>query len=366
MRRTTPPYRADHVGSLLRPAPLKEARAKRAKGEITAEALTAVENREIELAIRKQEEIGLESITDGEFRRSWWNLDFLAGLDGTEWAELAQGIQFKGVTTRPQAVRVCGKIGFTHHPMIEHFKFLQASTKATPKMTIPAPSALYTRSGREMVSEAVYPSLDEFFADLASAYANVVRAFADVGCRYLQLDEVYIALWCDPEHREMLKSRGDDPEKLLAADAELINAAIADVPDNMTIAMHLCRGNNQSKFLGSGGYDPVVDLLFNKIDVDAYFLEYDTDRAGGFEPLRFLPKNKIVALGMVTTKHGMLEARDEIKRRIEMAAKFIDFNQLCLSPQCGFASTEEGNLLSEEEQWTKLRMVVELAEEIWK
>jgi 5-methyltetrahydropteroyltriglutamate--homocysteine methyltransferase len=217
-----------------------------------------------------------------------------------------------------------------------------------------------------MVSEAVYPSLDEFFADLASAYGKVVRAFADAGCRYLQLDEVYIALWCDPEHREMLKNRGDDPEKLLAADADLINTAIADAPDGMTIAMHLCRGNNQSKFLGSGGYDAVADLLFNKIDVDAYFLEYDTGRAGGFEPLRYVPKNKIVVLGLVTTKYGKLEAHDEIKRRIEMATKFVDFDQLCLSPQCGFASTEEGNLLSEEEQWGKLRMVVELAEEIWK
>src|SRR5262249_40606704 len=355
----------DHVGSLLRPAPLKEARAKRAKGEITAEALTAVENREIELAIRKQEEIGLESITDGEFRRSWWNLDFLAGLDGTEWAELARGIQFKGVTTRPQAVRVCGKIGFTHHPMIEHFKFLQASTKATPKMTIPAPSALYTRSGREMVSEAVYPSLDEFFADLASAYQKVVHAFADAGCRYLQLDEVYIALWCDPEHRAMLKQRGDAPDKLLAADAALMNEAIAAAPDDMTITMHLCRGNNQSRFLGSGGYEPVADVLFNTIDVDGYFMEYDSDRAGGFEPLRLVPKNKKVVLGVVTTKSGRLEPRDEIKRRIEQAAKFIDIGQLCLSPQCGFASTEEGNLLSEEEQWAKLRMIVELADEIW-
>ena len=366
MTEKLPPFRADHVGSLLRPARLKEARAKRAKGEITADELKKVEDDEIRRAIAKQEEAGLKSITDGEFRRSWWNLDFLAGFDGAEWTKLAEGIQFKGITTRRDAVRVSGKLGLTKHPMIEHFRFLKANTRQTPKMTIPAPSALYTRSGRDMVSEAVYPSLDEFFSDLGKAYRKVVQAFADAGCRYLQLDEVYIALWCDPEHRAMLKARGDDPEKLLAADAALMNEAIAAAPNDMTITMHLCRGNNQSKFLGSGGYEPVADVLFNTINVDAYFMEYDSERAGGFEPLRLVPKNKKVVLGVVTTKSGRLEPRDEIKRRIEAATKFIDINQLCLSPQCGFASTEEGNLLSEEEQWAKLRMVVELADEIWR
>jgi len=366
MQRTSPPFRADHVGSLLRPAALKEARAKRAKNELSLEGLKAVEDREIERAIRKQEEIGLKSITDGEFRRSWWNLDFLAGFDGAEWTKLSQGIQFKGLTTRRQAVKVSGKLGFTNHPMIEHFKFLKAHTKQTPKMTIPAPSALYSRSGREMVGEDVYRSLDEFFDDLGIAYSKAVSAFAAAGCRYLQLDEVYIALWCDPEHRKMLKDRGDDPDRLLAADADLINAAIAGAPEDMTISMHLCRGNNQSKFLGAGGYEPVADVLFNKINVDAYFMEYDTERAGGFEPLRLVPKDKIVVLGAMTTKTGRLEPRDEIKRRIDMATKFIDLDQLCLSPQCGFASTEEGNLLSESEQWDKLSLVVELADEIWK
>jgi 5-methyltetrahydropteroyltriglutamate--homocysteine methyltransferase len=365
MQRTSPPFRADHVGSLLRPARLKEARAKRGKGEIPSDELTAVADDEIKRAVRRQEEIGLNSITDGEFRRSWWNLDFLSGFDGTEWTELPQGIQFKGITTRRDAVRVCGKLGLTKHPMIDHFLFLKSQTKLTPKMTIPAPSALYSRSGREMVSEAVYPSLDEFFSDLGRAYRNVVQAFADAGCTYLQLDEVYIALWCDPEHRAMLAKRGDDPKRLLAADAALINEAIAAAPDNMTITMHLCRGNNQSRYLGSGGYEPVAEVLFNAIDVDAYFMEYDSDRAGGFESLRLVPKNKIVVLGLVTTKFGRLESRDDIKRRIESATKYIDIDQLCLSPQCGFASTEEGNLLSEEEQWAKLRMIVELADEIW-
>jgi 5-methyltetrahydropteroyltriglutamate--homocysteine methyltransferase len=365
MERTKPPYRSDHVGSLLRPRALKEARAKRASGELTAEALAAAEDREIEKAIRKQEEIGLRSVTDGEFRRSWWNLDFLAGFDGTEWVRLSEGIKFKGVTTRAEGVRVSGKLGFSHHPMIDHFKFLQSKTKQTPKMTIPSPSALYTRSGRGLVSEAVYPSLEPFFEDLGTTYRKAVKAFADAGCRYLQLDEVYIALWCDPQHRRMLKERGDDPELLLKADADLINTAIADMPSDMTITMHLCRGNNQSSFLGSGGYDPVADVLFNRINVHGYFMEYDTERAGSFDPLRFVPRNKTVVLGLVTSKTGQLESRDEIMRRIDAATKFIDIDQLCLSPQCGFASTEEGNLLTEDQQWAKLEMVVKVADEIW-
>jgi 5-methyltetrahydropteroyltriglutamate--homocysteine methyltransferase len=365
MQRINPPYRADHVGSLLRPAALKEARIKHARGEITADALEAIEDREIEKAIHRQQEVGLQSITDGEFRRSWWNLDFLAGFDGTEWVQLSKGIQFKGVTTRAEGVRVSSKLGFTSHPMIEHFKYLKAHTERMPKMTIPAPSALYTRSGREMVSPSVYPSLDSFFDDLGKVYREAVRAFADAGCRYLQLDEVYIALWCDPEHRKMLEERGDDPEKLLQTDADLINLAIAEAPSDMTITMHLCRGNNQSAYLGTGGYEPVADVLFNNINVHGYFMEYDTERAGGFEPLRLVPKNKTVVLGLVTTKSGRLEGRDEIEGRIDAASKFIDVDQLCLSPQCGFASTEEGNLLSEEEQWAKLRMVVEVAEEVW-
>jgi 5-methyltetrahydropteroyltriglutamate--homocysteine methyltransferase len=366
MERIKPPYRADHVGSLLRPKPLKEARARRASGDITVEALKAVEDREIEKAIRKQEDIGLRAITDGEFRRSWWNLDFLAGFDGTEWVRLKEGIKFKGITTRAEAVRVSGRLGFTRHPMVEHFRFVSSKTRRTPKVTIPSPSALYTRSGRSMVDDKVYPSLEPFFEDLGAAYRKAVKAFGDAGCRYLQLDEVYIALWCDPEHRKMLQERGDDPELLLKADADLINTAIAEAPADMTITMHLCRGNNQSSFLGSGGYEPVADVLFNNINVHGYFMEYDSERAGGFEPLRLVPKDKVVVLGLVTTKTGKLESRDEIMRRVDAAAKFIDVNQLCLSPQCGFASTEEGNLLTEEEQWAKLEMVVKLAEEIWR
>ena len=365
MRQAKPPFRADHVGSLLRPAPVKAARAQHASGAITAAGLKAVEDREIERIIARQEDVGLQSVTDGELRRSWWHLDFLAGLDGAELIDLEQGIQFKGVATRAQGVRVTGKLGFTGHPMIEHFRFLAAHTKRTPKMTIPAPSAMYARGGRALVSLEAYPSLDDFFADLGEAYRKAVRAFADAGCHYLQFDEVYIAMWCDPEHRKMLAARGDDPDYLLKAYGELVNTAMADIPADMTVTMHLCRGNFRSTFLGSGGYEPVADALFNTIDVHGYFMEYDSERAGGFEPLRFLPKDKMVVLGLVTSKSGALESKDTIRRRIDEAARFVNIDQLCLSPQCGFASTEEGNILAEDEQWAKLRMVVEVAEEVW-
>jgi len=365
MQRTKPPFRADHVGSLLRSAALKEARGKRQKGEIPAAELKAVEDREIEGLIKKQEAVGLQSITDGEFRRSWWHLDFLWGLAGFERYVMDQGIAFAGVQTRAEGARVIGKVGFSGHPMIEHFKFVKERTTRTPKITIPAPSAAYGRIGRQAVSEAVYPKLDEFFADLGQAYRKAVRAFADAGCRYLQLDEVYIAMLCDAKYRQTAKERGDDPDKIGMLYGELINTAMSDIPSDMTITMHLCRGNYKSTFLGSGGYDAVQEILFNHINVHGYFMEYDTERAGGFEPLRFVPKGKTVVLGLVTTKTGELESRDELKRRIEEAAKYVDIDQLALSPQCGFASTEEGNLLAEEEQWAKLRMIVELAEEVW-
>jgi methionine synthase II (cobalamin-independent) len=365
MLRTKPPFRADHVGSLLRSAALKDARARHQKGEITVAELKAVEDREIEALIKKQEEVGLQSITDGEFRRSWWHLDFLWGLTGFERYVMDQGIAFSGVQTRAEGARVVGKAGFSGHPMIEHFRFVKAHTTRTPKITIPAPSAAYGRTGRQAVSEAAYRNLDEFFADLGQAYRKAVRAFADAGCRYLQLDEVYIAMLCDAKYRQTTKERGDDPDKIGMLYGELINTAMSDIPSDMTITMHLCRGNYKSTFLGSGGYDAVQEILFNQINVHGYFMEYDTARAGGFEPLRFVPKGKTVVLGLVTTKTGELESRDELKRRIEEAAKYVAIDQLALSPQCGFASTEEGNLLAEEEQWAKLRMIVELAEEVW-
>jgi len=365
VQRTTPPFRADHVGSLLRPAALKAARERYAKGEIDAAALKAVEDREIEGIISKQEATGLRSVTDGEFRRSWWHLDFLWGLEGVERHVMDTGIAFAAVTTRNEGVRVTGKLGFSGHPMIEHFKFLKARTKQTPKLTIPAPSAIYGRPYPTPIDKTIYPTLDKFFADLGQAYRKTVRAFADAGCRYLQLDEVFIAMLCDPKYRAQMKDRGDDPDYLGPLYGELINTAIADIPPDMTVTMHLCRGNYKSTFMGSGGYEAMQDVLFDRIKVHGYFMEYDSARAGGFEPLRHLPKGRLAVLGLVTTKTGALEGKDAIKRRIEEAAKFADLDQLCLSPQCGFASTEEGNTLAEEEQWAKLRMIVEVAREVW-
>jgi 5-methyltetrahydropteroyltriglutamate--homocysteine methyltransferase len=364
-QRTKPPFRADHVGSLLRPAELKKAREQRAKGEIDAAALTAVEDRAIADVIKKQEAAGLQSVTDGEFRRSWWHLDFLWGLDGVERHVMDSGIAFAAVTTRNEGVKVTGKIGFTGHPMIEHFKFLKSHTTRTPKMTIPAPSALYGRPMPTPIDKSIYPNLDSFFADLGEAYKKAVRAFADAGCRYLQLDEVFIAMLCDPKYCQQMKDRGDDPEALGRIYGDLINTAISDIPSDMTVTMHLCRGNYKSTFMGSGGYDAMQEVLFDRIKVHGYFMEYDSERAGGFEPLKRLQKGRSAVLGLVTTKTGTLESKDAIKRRIEEAAKFTDLDQLCLSPQCGFASTEEGNTLAEEQEWAKLRMIGEVAREVW-
>jgi 5-methyltetrahydropteroyltriglutamate--homocysteine methyltransferase len=366
MNRTKPPFRADEVGSLLRPAPLKEARAKRERGEITADQLRAVEDHEIERVVRKQEDIGLQAATDGEFRRSWWHFDFLKGLDGVESSTTGQGIQFQGVQTRAEGVRVTGKVGFSGHPMLEHFRFLKRHTWVVPKLTIPSPSVLHFRGGRAGISREVYPDLDAFFDDLARAYQKAVRAFAEAGCRYLQLDDTVWGYLCSAEQREQAWQRGDDPTGLPAIYARMINTAIAGRPDDMVITTHVCRGNFRSTWISEGGYEPVAETLLGAVNVDGYFLEYDTERAGGFEPLRFLPKGgKQIVLGLVTSKSGALEQKDAIKRRIDEATKFVDLGQLCLSPQCGFASTEEGNVLTEDEQWAKLRLIVEVAHEVW-
>jgi 5-methyltetrahydropteroyltriglutamate--homocysteine methyltransferase len=365
VKRTKPPFRADHVGSLLRPAALKKAREQRTKGDIGATELKTVEDREIERVIKKQEEVGLQSITDGEFRRSWWHLDFLWGLDGIDKHVMDTGIAFAGVNTRNEGLKVAGKIGFSGHPMIEHFKFVAAHTKRTPKITIPSPSAAYGRPLPTPIDRQVYPQLDAFFDDLGQAYKKAVRAFADAGCRYLQLDEVFIAMLCDEGYRQKMKDRGDDPERLGTLYGDLINTAMSDIPRDMTVTMHMCRGNYKSTYMGSGGYEAVEEVLFNNIKVHGFFMEYDSARAGGFEPLKMVPKDRQVVLGLVTTKTGRLEAKDEVKRRIEEAAKYISLDQLCLSPQCGFASTEEGNTLAEDDQWAKLALIVEVAEEVW-
>jgi 5-methyltetrahydropteroyltriglutamate--homocysteine methyltransferase len=366
MTRSLPPFRADHVGSLLRPRALKEARARHELGEIAADELRALEDRAIQDVIAKQAGVGLQSATDGEFRRAMWHFDFLERLDGVESFQSAHGIAFKGgIETKAKGLRVTGKIGFSTHPMVGHFEFLRDHTRATAKMTIPSPSVLHFRGGRRAVSESVYPDMEEFYRDLGLAYRSAVRAFADAGCRYLQLDEVNLAYLCDPEQRAMLRERGDDPDRLPAVYASLINTAIGGRPDDMVITMHLCRGNFRSSWIAQGGYEPVAEILFEQIGADGYFMEFDSERAGGFEPLRFVPKGKMVVLGLVTSKAGALESSDELKRRIDDAARHVDLDQLCLSPQCGFASTEEGNVLTEDEQWAKLARIVEVAREVW-
>jgi 5-methyltetrahydropteroyltriglutamate--homocysteine methyltransferase len=367
MQRTKPPFRADHVGSLLRSPSLRSARERRERNEIASEQLRQEEDAAIEALIARQAEIGLRSATDGEFRRAMWHFDFLERLEGCEGYTAEHGIAFKGIATKARGVRVVGKLGFgSDHPMLEHFRFLKDHVRAAvPKMTIPSPSVLHFRGGRKAISETVYPEMGEFYRDLGQPYNGAVRAFAEAGCRYLQLDETNLAYLCDPEQRQIIKDRGDDPDSLPAIYADLINAAVAGRPADMAITMHLCRGNFRSSWIAQGGYEPVAEILFNRIDVDGYFMEFDTERAGGFEPLRFVPTNKTVVLGLVTSKTGQLESKDELKRRIDQAAKYIDLNQLCLSPQCGFASTEEGNLLTEQEQWDKLSRIVEVANEVW-
>jgi 5-methyltetrahydropteroyltriglutamate--homocysteine methyltransferase len=360
-----PPFRADHVGSLLRPRALREARRRHAAGQVDAGALAQIEDAEIVRLIARQESAGLLGVTDGELRRSWWHLDFLWGFDGIEPHTTDAGVAFAGVSTRREGLRITGPIRCREHPIVGHFRFLQAHTIRTPKLTIPAPSAVYGRPEKPPVDPAAYPGLDGLFDDLAAAWRQVIAELAVAGCRYLQLDEVFIAMLCDPQYRQKMRARGDDPDRLLSTYARAINAAISDVPDDMTVTMHLCRGNFRSTFMGAGGYEAVEDVLFNEIGVDGYFLEYDDERSGGFAPLRFLPAGKRAALGLVTTKRGALESADDLMRRIEAASRFAPLERLCLAPQCGFASTEEGNLLTEDQQWAKLERIVEVAERVW-
>jgi len=363
----TPPFRADHVGSLLRPPPLQQARAAWKAGTLSHDSLRQVEDRCIVDAIAKQEELGLRAASDGEYRRAYWHYDFVSGLDGVEIYEPEQKIQFKGNVALPHALRVTGPIAWSKPVMLDHYAFLASHVRsAMPKQTIPSPSVVHFRGGRQAIDRTAYPSLDGFFADLGEAYHKAVGAFGAAGCRYLQIDEVNIAYLCDPEQIAALKARGEHVDNLLGIYAAMLNRAIAGKTPDMTISMHLCRGNFRSTWVASGGYEPVAEVLFNQIEADAYFMEYDTDRAGGFEPLRFVPRGKkIVVLGLVTTKSGALETKDELKRRIDEAAKYLPLEQLALSPQCGFASTEEGNALTEEEQWAKLRLCVDVARDVW-
>jgi 5-methyltetrahydropteroyltriglutamate--homocysteine methyltransferase len=369
---STPPFRADIVGSFLRPATVKQARLDRDAGVITSDELVAIEDAEIRTLVGEQQAAGLRVATDGELRRAWWHFDFFGMLNGVEIVEQEHGIQFTGVETKPHGIRVTGKISFpVDHPMLDHFRKLAATvaasgSTATPKMTIPAPSVLHFRLGRDAVDPAVYASRDELFDDLAAAYRDAVAAFYGAGCRYLQFDDTAWAYLCSADELAAARERGTDTDGLAEAYAALINASLAGRPADMTITTHVCRGNFRSTWISSGGYEPIAEQLLAVCDYDGYFLEYDSDRAGGFEPLRFLPVGpKVVVLGLVTTKTGALEDPADILRRIDEAAEFAPRDQLALSPQCGFASTEDGNDLTTDEEWAKIRSVVEVAAAAW-
>jgi len=366
--RTKPPFRADHVGSFLRPQTLLDARDRRKKGEISPAALRAVEDTAIRDVVRFQEDLGLQGITDGEFRRTYFHIDFLEQLEGIE-TKGGIAVQFHSaagnVDFAPPVMHVTGKVRHVMPIQVDDFRFLQSVTKRTPKVTIPSPTMLHFRGGREAISREAYPELETFFADVATAYRAEIRALADAGCRYLQLDDTNLAYLCDEKMREGARKRGDDPNELPRRYARLINAAIAERPADMAICVHLCRGNFKSAWVAEGGYEPVAEVLFNELAVDGYFLEYDDARSGDFAPLRFVPKGKTVVLGLVTTKLDALETKDALKRKIGEAARVIPLDQLCLSPQCGFSSTVHGNAIAMEAQAAKLRLVVETAREVW-
>jgi 5-methyltetrahydropteroyltriglutamate--homocysteine methyltransferase len=370
MPRTEPPFRADHVGSLLRPERLLQARDDFAANRITADELKEVEDDAIRDVVRMQEEVGLQSATDGEFRRASWHMDFIYALDGISMVEGDIVVHFHSrsgdIDYKPAALKVDGKLG-VHQPIFgEHFKFLKGTvTKSTPKLTIPSPSMVHYRGGAAAIDRDVYPETDDFWRDLTAAYAEQVRLVHELGCTYLQFDDTSLAYLNDPEQRQMMTERGEDAEHLHLAYIRHINEALANRPDGMAVTTHMCRGNFRSSWVAEGGYDFVAEALFNELAVDGFFLEYDDERSGGFEPLRFVPKGKMVVLGLVTTKRGELEEKDELKRRIEDAGKYVDLNQICLSPQCGFSSTVEGNLLSYDDEVAKLRRIVEVAEEVW-
>jgi len=362
-----PPFRADHVGSLLRPAAVLDARRRRAAGEIDDAALRAVEDAAIATMIPQLEATGIDSITDGEFRREWFHLDFLRELDGVTVSGMidASSDSQETVHQAPPKITVTGKLRHAHPIQVADFEFLAGHATRTPKVSIPSPTMVHFRGGRGGIDIESYPDLDEFFDDLAQCYRDEIQALYDAGCRYLQLDDTNLAYLCDPIMRQGAVDRGDDPDELPRTYAALINSALAGRPDDLTVGIHLCRGNFRSKHFASGGYDAVAEVLFNEIDVDAYFLEYDDERSGDFAPLRFFPKDKTLVLGLVTSKTAELEDAGELTTRIHDAAKYVDLDQMCLSPQCGFSSTVHGNEITEADQWAKLRHVVAVADDVW-
>jgi 5-methyltetrahydropteroyltriglutamate--homocysteine methyltransferase len=369
--RSRPPFRADHVGSLLRPKELLHAREDAAAGKITLEELRALEDEAIRDVVKMQHDVGLQSATDGEFRRAAWHMDFIYELGGIEKAPGDIRVKFHNeqgdIEWTPAAIHVGEKVHLDHPIFAEHFKFLQSCVEGdvTPKLTIPSPSMVHYRGGRAAVDPDVYSDMDEFWSDLTSAYADQVRAVYDLGCRYLQFDDTSLAYLNDPEQREQMASKGEDAEHLHESYIRHINEALANRPEGLAVTTHMCRGNFRSSWAAEGGYDFVAEALFGGLNIDGFFLEYDDARSGGFEPLRFVPKDKLVVLGLVTSKRGELESKDELKRRIEDASKYVAVEQLCLSPQCGFSSTFEGNALTYDQEVAKLELIVETAAEVW-
>lgn len=368
MIRPQPPFRADHVGSLLRPQAVKEARRQYLEERsIGAADLKRIEDQAISDAIEMQEQVGLKAVTDGEFRRSFWHYDFMGELTGLDLVERDEGVQFAGVKLRPIFPTITRKLDFPDsHPHLDHFRFVAEKTGVCPKISIPGPSCCHFRTAPDDIAVPEYADIEVLTADIAATYKKAVGAFYDAGCRYLQMDDIFFAYLCDPKHRAAKKEEGQDPDWLIERYAWMMNEAIKDRPADMVVAMHMCRGNFRSTHAAEGAYDPAADAIFNQTDVDIYFMEYDTERAGGLEPLRLLPKgDKRVLPGFITTKHADLEDIDWLKARFDEAAKYADLDQLGIAPQCGFASTEEGNTISEEDQRRKLELVVRTAREIW-
>lgn len=368
MSKINPPFRADHVGSLLRPQFLLDARARYQNGDITRDELREVEDDAIRDVIKKQENVGLKSVTDGEFRRTFFHVDFLERLQGVT-VSGGINVQFKGkggtVDFAPPRLSVTGKLKHVEDIQKDDFDFLKEVTGQTPKVTIPSPTMVHFRGGRKAIDIEAYPDMEDFFDDLAQCYRDEIKSLYDAGSRYIQLDDTNLAYLCDPKLRQGAKDRGDDPDELPRAYAELINKVIDNRPDDLRIGIHLCRGNFRSAWVAEGGYEPVAEVLFNELNVDGYFLEYDDERSGDFAPLRFVPENKTVVLGLVTTKDAALEGGDALKKRVEEAAQYMPIDQMCLSPQCGFSSTVHGNDITEDDQWAKLEMVVNTARDIW-
>lgn len=363
--RLNPPFHADHVGSLLRPPRLQEARAKAAAGEFSSDELRAVEDDCIRDVVALQENTGLQVITDGEFRRTYWHFDFFSGIDGFELGEPLDMGTFKGATEAVPSARIAGKLQRSKPIMVDHFTYLNGLTDRTAKFSAPGPSMMHFRAGRAGISAEAYPDLEPFWEDLTAAYRAELGDLAANGCSYIQLDDISYAYLCDADVRAKLESEGEDPDALALTYAHALNESIRELPDSVTTGIHMCRGNFQSTWAASGGYEPVAERVFNTVNVNALFMEYDSDRAGGFEPLRFVPDDKVVVLGLVTTKTPGLEGKDELKRRIDEAAQYVDLERLCLSPQCGFSSTHHGNKISEDDEIAKLRLIVEVADEVW-